>query len=820
MGRLNIESATAGLDQNNLVDLANSIINLINETNTSVKSDSLNVLSTIDTVWVGASANMFKEKLSYDTDTITQVLREIAELVKGEINNAGSNVEEYDSAIAASLFGASYSPQSSGGNTDFSFASDRASFAEYKGNQERVINNIVGTAEKVGEVLGRTGATIGTAACGLVEGIESFGEAILDFGAILGTGVASIGTGIYDGCNAIACKITGNKYESATVKMWEGTKAFVATDFTTRMFDSFYNNTAVGQTLKNNAYGFDVTRNISKGVGYTAGVVALSIATAGAGGAVIGGGTTLSTAGMSAVQTSAAITTHMAGIGAAAGMGRGSAEAWQNGASTLSGLAYGGATGAWEGLQFYAGGKIAGMNPFAGRGANAMARVGLDTLDSAAEGVAQPALQSLYNGKSFQENFEEAGGVGNIAMQGAIGGIMSTGGEGFDALRNLQKSLRPDIKFAATPEVESKGFFEDLFNKKETKKQSATFSSTAAPVDYAGDFFKMNSGNGSFGADQGFFYNEYYYSVNGTKVGERAMADYVRTGAVSLNDPNVKKYGTMEYLRLKNKLKGQGYTGAQASAIMRGLDRDGACSYAAVVNGIFNEYRGAPEAFKNTFGFDMLRYDEKTGASKLNSGELLLDLYTFANDERNGGTLFSNTGTPGGPRSVQMDPNVTDVFGRATLRSDNQQYASGTGGMNTDLLNRYIKSKDPSASFYTKEIVNNPPGQRLNANQMQQVINTTNNYANSNYQLNLGIAQRGQETPIRMISTNPNQYGNVSTLTWNEGKAGSDISGHAVHVTGASKDGFIVSSWGKEYMVPYSDLMDGWFRIDAFAVVK
>ncbi len=78
MGRLNIESATAGLDQNNLVDLANSIINLINETNTSVKSDSLNVLSTIDTVWVGASANMFKEKLSYDTDTRTQVLREIA----------------------------------------------------------------------------------------------------------------------------------------------------------------------------------------------------------------------------------------------------------------------------------------------------------------------------------------------------------------------------------------------------------------------------------------------------------------------------------------------------------------------------------------------------------------------------------------------------------------------------------------------------------------------------------------------------------------------------------------------------------------------
>lgn len=813
MGRLNIESATAGLDQNNLVDLANSIITLINETNTSVKSDSLNVLSTIDTVWIGSSANMFKEKLSYDTDTITQVLREIAELVKGEINNAGSNVEEYDSAIAASLFGASYSPQTSGGTTDFSFASDRASFAEYKGNQERVYNNIVGTAAKVGEVLTRTGATVGTATCGLVEGIASFGEAILDFGAILGTGVASVGTGLYDGVNAIACKITGNKYESATVKMWDATKAHVATDYTSRAFDSFYNNTAVGQGLKNNAYGFDITRNISKGVGYTAGVVALSIATAGAGGAVVGGGTTLSTAGMSAVQTGAAITTHMAGIGAAAGMGKGSAEAWQNGASTLSGLAYGGATGAWEGLQFYAGGKIAGLNSFASKGANTLARVGLDTLDSAAEGVVQPGLASIYNGKNFLENFEEAGGVGNIAMQGAIGGIMSSGGEAFDALRGLRKSLRPDVKVSATPEVESKGFFEKIFNKNDQRPIKTTFRNAVESVDYAGDFFKMNSGNGSFGANQGFFYNEYYYSMSGSKVSERQMEQYIKQGVVNLNDPNIKKVGTYEYFRLKEGLKAKGYTGSQASVIMRGLDHEGACSYASVANGIFSEFSRSPEAFKQTFGFDMFVKDETTGATKLNSGELLLDMYTYANDSRNGGELFFKD-SRAGAYTVKIDPNQKDFFGRPTLRSDMQRYTSTSGGMNTSLLNNYIKSKNPNFSFRVDEIVNNPPGQRLNANQMQQVINTTNNYAKANYQLNLDIFQKGQETPIRMVSTNPNRYGDVSTLTWNEG------GGHALHITGASKDGYLVSSWGNEYIIPYSDLMEGWFRIDAFAVVQ
>ena len=814
MGRLDIENATVGLDQNNLVDLANSIITVINDTNKSVRNDSHNVLSSIDAVWVGSSANMFKEKLTYDTESLTEVLSEIADLVRNEIHNAGSNVEAYDNAIAAALFGAEYIQPTSSSNTNMSFGSNRQSFAEYKNSQNRVYNNIVGNSTKVGDVLKRTGATLGTATFGLVEGVTSFGEALLDFTEILGTGIASVGTGIYDGCNAIACKITGNKYESQTAKMWEETKAFVATDYTSRIFDNLYDNTNIGQTLKNNAYGFDITRNISKGVGYTAGVVALSIATAGAGGAVAGGGAGASTASLSAVQTASAITGHMTAIGTVAGMGRGTGEAWHNGASTLGGLGYGGATGAWEGLQFYAGGKIAGLNPFGSKAANALTRIGLDTVDSAAEGVAQPLMESIYNGKSFQENFEAAGGFANIAAQGAIGGIMSTGGEAFDIVKGLRKTTTPDVKVSSTPEVNEKGFLEGLFNKKEKLKHSYSFKNASKPVDYGGDFFKMNSGNGAYGADQGFFYKEYHYNVNGKEIDERKMADYIKRGVVNLNDPNVRKIGTQEYSRLKNILKDQGYSSVQASEIMRGLDNEGACSYAAVANGIFNEYRGNPEAFKNTFGFDMIIKDEKTGAAKLNSGELLLDLYTFANDERNGGRLFGNTNNPISPRYVETDPSVTDVLGRPTLKTENQSYMSTADGMNDYMLNRYIKSKDPSASFYSEAIVRNPPGQSLTKEEMQQIINKANDLASKNYQLNLGIRQEGTETPIRMISADSKKYGDVSTLTWGEG------GGHAVHVTGTSKEGFIVSSWGKEYMIPYSDLLDGYFRLDAVAVVK
>ncbi len=46
-------------------------------------------------------------------------------------------------------------------------------------------------------------------------------------------------------------------------------------------------------------------------------------------------------------------------------------------------------------------------------------------------------------------------------------------------------------------------------------------------------------------------------------------------------------------------------------------------------------------------------------------------------------------------------------------------------------------------------------------------------------------------------------YPNSSTRTWGEG------GGHAVFITGRNIQGFTVSSWEKEYLIPYSDLQNG-----------
>ena len=101
---LNISGATSGYDVNGMQAL-------ITEVNTqcvvpacaSLRSNANEVRSTIDTVWVGASAEAFKQKLTDDTETMCKTLEEVGKQIQEQLNNAGSNVEEYDDALAQQI---------------------------------------------------------------------------------------------------------------------------------------------------------------------------------------------------------------------------------------------------------------------------------------------------------------------------------------------------------------------------------------------------------------------------------------------------------------------------------------------------------------------------------------------------------------------------------------------------------------------------------------------------------------------------------------------------------------------------------------------
>ena len=168
----------------------------------------------------------------------------------------------------------------------------------------------------------KIGASIVNGVLSLVKGLVKLIESIGDLVILLGAGIGTIGTAIWDTVKGIA---TGKWEWSATKGLWKGTKAVVAYDWTSKcIFDSLYN-TGFGKWLDNNAYGWfksdGMGCKILEGVGYVAGVVVISICTLGAGGIAI---------------TSSSIATTMAVAATAAGIGKYTEEEWNKNCLSIS----------------------------------------------------------------------------------------------------------------------------------------------------------------------------------------------------------------------------------------------------------------------------------------------------------------------------------------------------------------------------------------------------------------------------------------------------------------------------------------------------
>lgn len=355
----------------------------------------------------------------------------------------------------------------------------------FKGIGSYIVDSIVHPVK----TLIKTGASIVNFAVGLINGVLNFVEALVDCVALIVSAVASIFTGLYDLCQWIGGKITGNEdWESATKKMWGGVMKFVGTKWIDKLFNGFYENTAVGKWIDEQAYGpFKHTGGMykfSKGVGYVVGVVILTIVTYGAGGVASGAGSAAGSAGSaaagagaSAAATSAtssfassfasaatAVFTTKSGaallgaVGAAAGTGKNTQNAWADGAGLGEGLAYGVAMGAYEGLQFYGGARINMIEVGGSKLLTAGTHVALDTVDGASAGFVDPALKMIYTpneqnqeqilyyvnydengnkidnktwdeltfGQKYKAMFEYNGGWKTVATNAAIAGALST----------------------------------------------------------------------------------------------------------------------------------------------------------------------------------------------------------------------------------------------------------------------------------------------------------------------------------------------------------------------------------------------------------
>ena len=300
---------------------------------------------------------------------------------------------------------------------------------------------VIEGGEKIGTFLERASATVGTTVTSVVEGVLGVGESLIDFLVLAGTTGATAITGIIDLGQALGGLLTGNDWDSLTKKMWDQTKDFVSIEGVKTAFDDMYENTAYGKWLKENSYAFDTVRGIGNGVGYTAGIVGLSILTFGGAGSILGGEVAIGS-------------TQLAATAGGIGLSKGTESSWADGAGILEGLAYGGASGVWEGIQYFLGAKIGGLNLFGEGGKfltnlgaeeiktkiiNSLGRVVLDGADGGIEGFIQPMLGSIYKDGNYSELFNEYGGWQNVLTQATVGSIMSSIGEGLPGMKDIIK---------------------------------------------------------------------------------------------------------------------------------------------------------------------------------------------------------------------------------------------------------------------------------------------------------------------------------------------------------------------------------------------
>ena len=328
-----------------------------------------------------------------------------------------------------------------------------------------------------------------------------------------------------------------------------------------------------------------------------------------------------------------------------------------------------------------------------------------------------------------------------------------------------------------------------------------------SPVYVSGYFSRYGSSKeAKYGCDQGGIESLCTYTYNGRKYTyEQAMVIFNSALNSGRPLPHFKKEATPEYFFLKNKLVSQGFSSSDASIIMSTINDAGACSYAATVNEIFRAFAGKEVEFQQKFGYSM--YKIENGKRRLNFNELLLDLYVHANKAENGGgfILADNRLNP-----YLLNRNRHNVFGRTMLDAKQQVYLSySIDGKNESVIANFLIPK--GIDWYRSFKIASNYNRIIGYNDFSNILNNVYLEMSKGHSVSLDIF-KGSGV-INMKSTNEGLYPSVSTNTWSEG------GGHSVFVTGIGSNGFYVSSWGREYLIPFADLQNGgYFTINCSVI--
>ena len=314
---------------------------------------------------------------------------------------------------------------------------------------EEYNKNKAAEESKPGNVFKKVGATVGTGLTGLVEGVGSFGETLVDAATVATTAYDTSMTALMDGVGMATTAIftdkdwntiwNETKTKGVTATMWKGTKGFVGTKFVSGAFNKFYDKTGAGKALKNNSYAFDQVRTGGKIGGEIVGIALLTLLTMGVGGAVAGGASAAGAGTEVAVASSTAVGSATAAGGAAAagttagglftsgnvftgltalsGFGEGAEDSWSQGGTVAQGLGEGTAKGVLNALLSKIG--IKNVQSFASDGV----KIAIGGAIGAGGAAANPVTSAIGHGTSYDEEYKKAGGIKSVITNGILGAL-------------------------------------------------------------------------------------------------------------------------------------------------------------------------------------------------------------------------------------------------------------------------------------------------------------------------------------------------------------------------------------------------------------
>ena len=270
-------------------------------------------------------------------------------------------------------------------------------------------------------------------------------------------------------------------------------------------------------------------------------------------------------------------------------------------------------------------------------------------------------------------------------------------------------------------------------------------------------FGKIRSLNGMYGADQGTLTDLFYNDRDAYNRIRRKMVEQYKI------NPN--------YIEDVLDLMDSNKTG-------------GACPSANSANIIFQYFSSNPEKFQEYFGFPMYISDNN-GGLRLNSEELLLDMFYWVNTVEYNGLKNSDEGL------VVVDHN--SVFGNLAIYSLEKYLKTKSNGISVELektfIHRNALNNNMNDKIYLK-IQDNNSNVDLSFEQMKFGLQSRINEGQ-----NLSVVVLGKQDPINFYDANTKEI--ITSLKAH----------HWVKVTGITDDGIIVSSWGRRCLITYADLL-------------